>query len=307
MKEAKFIYFNGEFVEWNKASIHILSHVIQYGSGVFEGIRAYETKLGTAIFRAYDHYKRLKESMKMYRMETSETVEDYINITKELLIKNGLKSAYIRPVVYRGLGPISPNPLHAPVETAIAAFEMPNLFDEKVERGINVCVSSYRRFAPDTIPAVAKATGNYLNSQLAMMEAELNGYDEAVMLDIYGNISEGPGENIFLVKDGALFTPSLTNSILKGITRDSIIKIAGLLNIPVYEQDLPREMLYAADEVFFCGTAAEITPIVSVDRIKVGDGSVGTITRMLIGKFREIVYEGKDPFNWLEFVEAEGY
>lgn len=307
MKEAKFIYFNGAFVEWDRANIHIMAHVIQYGSGVFEGIRAYETKFGTAIFRAYDHYKRLKESMRMYRMETKETIEDYIRITKDLLIKNQLKSAYIRPVVYRGLGPISPNPLHAPVETVIAAFEMPNLFDGKVEKGINVCVSSYRRFAPDTIPPLAKATGNYLNSQLAMMEAELNGFDEAVMLDVNGNIAEGPGENIFLVKDGVLYTPSITSSILKGITRDSIIKIAGLLNIPVYEQDLPREMLYAADEVFFCGTAAEITPIVSVDKIKVGDGSVGKITRMLIDKFREIVYEGKDPFNFLEFVETEGY
>jgi len=307
MKEAKFIYFNGAFVEWDRANIHIMAHVIQYGSGVFEGIRAYETKFGTAIFRAYDHYKRLKESMRMYRMETKETIEDYIRITKDLLIKNQLKSAYIRPVVYRGLGPISPNPLHAPVETAIAAFEMPNLFDGKVEKGINVCVSSYRRFAPDTIPPLAKATGNYLNSQLAMIEAELNGFDEAVMLDVNGNIAEGPGENIFLVKDGVLYTPSITSSILKGITRDSIIKIAGLLNIPVYEQDLPREMLYAADEIFFCGTAAEITPIVSVDKIKVGDGSVGKITRMLIDKFREIVYEGKDPFNFLEFVETEGY
>jgi len=307
MKEAKFIYFNGAFVEWDRANIHIMAHVIQYGSGVFEGIRAYETKFGTAIFRAYDHYKRLKESMRMYRMETKETIEDYIRITKDLLIKNQLKSAYIRPVVYRGLGPISPNPLHAPVETVIAAFEMPNLFDGKVEKGINVCVSSYRRFAPDTIPPLAKATGNYLNSQLAMMEAELNGFDEAVMLDVNGNIAEGPGENIFLVKDGVLYTPSITSSILKGITRDSIIKIAGLLNIPVYEQDLPREMLYAADEIFFCGTAAEITPIVSVDKIKVGDGSVGKITRMLIDKFREIVHEGKDPFNFLEFVETEGY
>jgi len=307
MVNAKFIYFNGKFVEWDKAQIHILSHVIQYGSGVFEGIRAYETKLGTAIFRAYDHYKRLKESMKMYRMETKETIEDYIEITKELLIKNELKSAYIRPVVYRGLGPISPNPLKAPIETAIAAFEMPNLFSEKSLQGIHVMVSSYRRFAPDTIPAVAKATGNYLNSQLAMMEAEENGFDEAIMLDVYGYIAEGPGENIFLVKDGVLYTPSLTSSILKGITRDSIIKIAQLLNIPVREENLPREMLYTADEIFFCGTAAEITPIVSVDKIPVNDGNVGTITRLILSKFREIVYEGKDPFNWLDFVEASGY
>jgi len=307
MLESKFIYFNGDFVSWNDAKIHILSHVIQYGSGVFEGIRAYETKLGTAIFRAYDHYKRLKESMKIYRMETKETVEDYISITKELLLRNELKSAYIRPVVYRGLGSISPNPLHAPVETAIAAFEMPNLFNEKASSGINACVSSYRRFAPDTTLALAKATGNYLNSELAMIEAEENGYDEAIMLDVFGYVAEGPGENIFLVKDGVIYTPPLGSSILKGITRDSIIKIAEYLKLMVKEQNLPREMLYIADEIFFCGTAAEITPIVSVDRIPVSDGKVGKITKLISEKFREIVIDGVDPFNWLEFVEAKAY
>lgn len=307
MLESKFIYFNGDFVSWNDAKIHILSHVIQYGSGVFEGIRAYETKLGTAIFRAYDHYRRLKESMKIYRMETKETVEDYINITKELLLKNKLKSAYIRPVVYRGLGPISPNPLHAPVETAIAAFEMPNLFNEKASYGVNVCVSSYRRFAPDTTLALAKATGNYLNSQLAMIEAEENGYDEAIMLDVFGYVAEGPGENIFLVKDGVIYTPPLGSSILKGITRDSVIKIADYLKLRVKEENLPREMLYVADEIFFCGTAAEITPIVSVDKVPIGNGKVGKITKLISEKFREIVIDGVDPFNWLEFVEAKAY
>ena len=307
MVESNYIYFNGEFVNWKDAKIHILSHVVQYGSGVFEGIRSYDTKLGTAIFRPYDHYRRLKESMKMYRMETSETIEDYISITKELLIKNDLKSAYIRPIVYRGLGPIAPNPLHASIEQAIIAFEMANLFDEKSLKGINACVSSYRRFAPDTIPAIAKATGNYLNSELATMEAEENGYDEAIMLDVEGFIAEGPGENIFLVKDGVLYTPTLTSSILKGITRDSVIKIALTLNIPVREEKLPRDMLYVADELFFCGTAAEITPIVSVDKIAVGDGTIGQITKLILGKFKEIVNDGYDPFNWLEFVGTVGY
>ena len=307
MVESNYIYFNGEFVNWKDAKIHILSHVVQYGSGVFEGIRSYDTKLGTEIFRPYDHYRRLKESMKMYRMETSETIEDYISITKELLIKNDLKSAYIRPIVYRGLGPIAPNPLHASIEQAIIAFEMANLFDEKSLKGINACVSSYRRFAPDTIPAIAKATGNYLNSELATMEAEENGYDEAIMLDVEGFIAEGPGENIFLVKDGVLYTPTLTSSILKGITRDSVIKIALTLNIPVREEKLPRDMLYVADELFFCGTAAEITPIVSVDKIAVGDGTIGQITKLILGKFKEIVNDGYDPFNWLEFVGTVGY
>ncbi len=303
--EAKYIYFNGEFVPWNDAKIHVLSHVVQYGSGVFEGIRCYSTKNGPAIFRGYGHYKRLKESMKTYRMDIKESVEELIQITKELILKNDLKDAYIRPVVYRGLGEISPNPLHAPIEIAIAAFSMGKIFEEKEDEGINIMVSSWRRFAPDTIPTLAKATGNYLNSELAMIEAEESGFDEAVMLDIFGFVAEGPGENIFLVKDGTLYTPTITSSILKGITRDSVTKIALRLGIPVREEHMPREMLYTVDEAFFSGTAAEITPIVSIDKIPVGNGKVGDVTRLIKGEFKKIT-QGDDPFGWLEYVEFEG-
>ncbi|MGC8722187.1 MAG: branched-chain-amino-acid transaminase [Caldisericaceae bacterium] len=303
--EAKYIYFKGEFVPWNDAKIHILSHVVQYGSGVFEGIRCYNTKNGPAIFRAYDHYKRLQESMKSYRMEIPETIEDLIQITKELLIKNDLKDAYIRPIVYRGLGEISPNPLPVKVELSIAAFAMGGLFEESEDKGVNVMVSSWRRFAPDTLPSLAKATGNYLNSELAMIEAEENGFDEAIMLDIYGFVAEGPGENVFVVKDSTLYTPTVTSSILKGITRDSVNKIAEKLGIKVVEEHMPREMLYAADEAFFSGTAAEITPIVSVDRRKIGTGKLGEITKRIRDEFRKVTYAGEDPFDWLEYVDFE--
>jgi branched-chain amino acid aminotransferase len=304
--EAKYIYFNGDFVPWNDAKIHILSHVVQYGSGVFEGIRCYNTKNGPAIFRGYDHYKRLKESMKAYRMEITESVEDLIRITKDLLIKNDLKDAYIRPIVYRGLGSISPNPLPVKVELSIAAFSMEGLFKGYDDKGINIMVSSWRHFAPDTLPALSKATGNYLNSELAMIEAEENGFDEAVMLDISGYIAEGPGENIFIVKDGVMFTPTVTSSILKGITRDSVNKIAEKIGIKVKEEHVPREMLYAADEAFFSGTFTGITPIVSVDRKPVGDGKVGNVTRHLSDQFKKITRDGNDPFNWLEYVDFQG-
>jgi branched-chain amino acid aminotransferase len=303
--EAKYIYFNGDFVPWNDAKIHILSHVVQYGSGVFEGIRCYNTKKGPAIFRVYDHYKRLQESMKAYRMEIPETVEDLIRITKDLLIKNDLKDAYIRPLVYRGLGGISPNPLPVKIELSIAAFSTGGLFEVDEGKGINIIVSSWRRFAPDTLPSLAKATGNYLNSELAMIEAEENGFDEAVMLDIYGFVAEGPGENIFLVKDNTLYTPTVTSSILKGITRDSVNKIAERLGIKVVEEHMPREMLYTVDEAFFAGTAAEITPIVSIDRRKIGNGKVGELTRRISEEFKEITHEGNDPFDWLEYVDFE--
>ena len=306
MEEAKFIFMDGNFVEWKDAKIHVLSHVVQYGSGVFEGIRTYETKNGPAIFRAYDHYKRLKESMKTYRMEISQTIEELISITKEIILKNELKSAYIRPVVYRGYGAISPNPLGAPVHITIAAFPLPTLFGESASKGINIMVSSWRKFAPDTIPSLAKANGNYLNSGLAIIEAKENSFDEAVMLDFFGFVAEGPGENIFLVKDRILYTPSITSSILKGITRDSVIKIASSLGIRIVEERIPRDLLYAADELFFCGTAAEITPIASVDRIPVGNGEIGEITKRISEEFKEITTGAKDPFNWLEYVEFAG-
>ncbi len=302
-REAKYIYFNGKFVNWGDAKIHILSHVVQYGSGVFEGIRCYETKKGPAIFRGVDHYKRFKNSMRIYRMAIDKSPEELEDITKELLVKNELKAAYIRPVAYRGYGEIAPNPEKLKTEVAIAAFEFGKFLAENLDKGIDVMVSSWRRPAPDTVPMLAKADGNYLNSQLASMEASNYGFREAIMLDINGYVSEGPGENIFLVKDGILYTPPVGASLLKGITRDSIIKIANTLKIEVKEEFIPREMLYIADEVFFAGTAAEVTPIGSIDKVRIGDGNIGPISKKIRDTFFDIVVEGNDPYGWLDFVK----
>jgi branched-chain amino acid aminotransferase len=301
--EAKYIYFNGEFVGWEDAKIHILSHVVQYGSGVFEGIRCYGTAKGPAIFRGLDHFKRFKNSMKIYRMNIEKTPEKLEEIAKTLIVKNGLKSAYVRPVAYRGYGEIAPNPEKLKTEVAIAAFDFGEFLAGNPDKGINVMVSSWRRPAPDTIPMLAKADGNYLNSQLASMEASQYGFKEAIMLDVNGFISEGPGENIFLVKDGILYTPPVGASLLKGITRDSIMKVAKSLGIEIKEEFMPREMLYIADEVFFAGTAAEVTPIGSVDKIPVGNGTIGTLTRKIRDTFFDIVQNGNDPYGWLDFVK----
>lgn len=303
MKEAKYIYFNRQFVDWKDAKIHILSHVVQYGSGVFEGIRCYSTKKGAAVFRGLDHFKRFKNSMKIYRMEIKENVEELENITKELLIKNELESAYIRPIVYRGYGEITPNPIKIEIKFAIAAFEREKFLEEDIDKGVDVIVSSWRRFAPDTVSIVAKASGNYLNSQLASMEASTLGFREAIMLDVNGFVSEGSAENVFIVRDGVLYTPPLAASILRGITRDSIMKIAQKLGITVKEEFMLREMLYISDEAFFTGTAAEVTPISSIDRITIGNGMIGEITRKIRDAFFDIIHNGNDPFGWLDFVK----
>ncbi|MGQ9845173.1 MAG: branched-chain amino acid transaminase [Caldisericia bacterium] len=304
IKEAKFIWMNGEFINWWEAKIHILSHVIQYGSGVFEGIRCYSTDKGPEIFRLRDHLNRLKSSAKMYRMEIPYSIDYLRDVTKELIKRNNLESAYIRPIVYRGYGTIHPDPSETPVEIAIIAFDLGKFMGEdKFNKGIEVMVSSWRKFAPDTIPSLAKADGNYLNSQLALMEAHRYGFSEAILLDYFGNVSEGTGENIFLVKKGILYTPPLSSSILEGITRDSIIKIAKDLGIEVKVEFIPREALYVADEIFLVGTAAEVTPVISVDKISLNEGKVGKISRTLQEKYLSIV-EGKedDKFGWLDYV-----
>lgn len=304
IKEAKFIWMNGEFVNWWEAKIHILSHVIQYGSGVFEGIRCYSTDKGPEIFRLKDHLNRLKSSAKIYRMEIPYSTDYLKDVTKELIKRNNLESAYIRPIVYRGYGTINPDPSETPVEVSIIAFDLGKFMgEEKFNKGIEVMVSSWRKFAPDTIPSLAKADGNYLNSQLALMEAHKYGFSEAILLDYFGNVSEGTGENIFLVKKDILYTPPLSSSILEGITRDSIIKIAKDLGIEVKVEFIPREALYVADEIFLVGTAAEVTPVISVDKISLNEGKVGKISRMLQEKYLSIV-EGKveDKFGWLDYV-----
>lgn len=305
IKEVEFIWMDGEFVHWEDAKIHILSHVIHYGSSAYEGLRAYETPKGTAIFRLKDHLKRLFDSAKIYRMEIP-YAKDEITITiKKLIQKNKLKKCYIRPIVYRGFNELGVNPLNCSVKMAIAVWEWGKYLGiDALEKGVDVMVSSWRRVAPGTLPATAKVGANYMNSQLIKMEAIINGYIEGIALDYFGFLSEGgSGENLFLVRDGKIYTPSIDSSILIGITRDSVIKIANSLGISVIEGRIPREYIYTSDEAFFSGSAAEITPIRSVDKIVIGNGSRGPITKRIQDELLGIA-EGKrkDKFGWLEFV-----
>lgn len=299
------IWFNGEFVDWKEANIHVLSHVIHYGSSVFEGIRCYNTQNGSAIFRLREHVERLFSSGKIYRMDIPYTVEEICDAIIETIRVNELKDCYIRPVVFRGYKELGVYPLNCPIETVIAVWEWGKyLGEEAIENGVDVGVSTWRRMAPNTLPNMAKAGANYMNSQLAKMESVLNGFDEAIMMDYQGTVSEGTGENIFLVKDNVLYTPHSSLSILSGITRDSVIKIAKDLDIMVKEESIPREMLYLADEIFLTGTAAEITPVRSVDKITIGKGKRGKITEKLQKKFFGFM-EGteEDKYGWMTFID----
>lgn len=300
----EFIWFNGKLVPWNEARVHVMAHVVHYGSSFFEGIRCYETPRGPAIFRLTPHIRRLLDSARIYRTEVPYTLEQLVAAVKETVRANRLKSGYIRPVVYRGLGEIGVNPQRNPVEVAIATIEWGKyLGAEAMEQGVDVCVSSWNRFAPNTMPALSKAGGNYLNSQLIKMEALANGYAEGIALDHQGQVSEGSGENLFLVRDGVVYTPPVASSILSGITRDTVITLLGELGIPVRQEAIPREMLYIADELFFTGTAAEVTPIRSVDRIPVGQGRRGPVTAAVQAAFFGVVQgEREDRYGWLEYV-----
>lgn len=304
MQPMEFIWFNGKLVPWNEARIHVMAHVVHYGSSFFEGIRCYETPRGPAIFRLTPHIRRLIDSARIYRTEAPYTLEQLVAAVKETVRANRLRAGYIRPVVYRGLGEIGVNPQRNPVEVAIATIEWGRyLGAEAMEQGVDVCVASWRRFAPNTLPALSKAGGNYLNSQLIKMEALANGYAEGIALDHQGQVSEGSGENLFLVRDGVVYTPPVASSILSGITRDTVITLLGELGIPVREEAIPREMLYIADELFFTGTAAEVTPIRSVDRIPVGQGRRGPITAAVQAAFFGVVQgEREDRYGWLEYV-----
>jgi branched-chain amino acid aminotransferase len=299
------IWHNGRFINWADATIHVLSHVVHYGSSVFEGIRCYETPSGPAIFRLNDHVRRMVDSAKIYRMEDiGFSLDQLADATVELVRVNRLSSCYIRPVVFRGFGAMGVDARKNPIETYIACWEWGKyLGDEALTGGVNVCVSSWMRMAPNTFPALSKAGGNYLNSQLIRMEANVNGYDEGIALDAAGYVSEGSGENIFVVRDNKIYTPPLGNSILPGITRDSVMQLCGDLGIPVIESLVPRESLYIADEVFFAGTAAEITPVRSVDKITIGRGYRGPITEKLQNAFFSIV-NGTEPdrYGWLTAV-----
>jgi branched-chain amino acid aminotransferase len=307
IKATQSIWFNGKLVPWEKATVHVLTHALHYGSSVFEGIRAYETPKGVCIFRLTDHTRRLFDSARIYRIEIPYTEEQINAACKAVVAVNGLtKGAYLRPLVFRGYGEIGVTPkVDPPTEVAIAAMEWgAYLGVEGLENGVDVCVSSWQRVAPNTIPALAKAGGNYLSSQLIGLEARRLGFAEGIGLSPDGLVSEGAGENLFLIRDGVIYTPTLAASILGGLTRDTVLRLARERGLEVRETSIPREMLYLADELFFTGTAAEITPVRSVDRIKVGAGKRGPITESLQKAFFGL-FEGRttDKWGWLEYVD----
>lgn len=300
------IWHNGRLVKWDDAKIHVLSHVVSYGSSVFEGLRCYETASGPAIFRLREHMRRLLDSAKIYRIDVPYTIDQLCEASVEVVSVNGLQSCYIRPIVLRGYGDIGVHGTKCPTETYLACWEWGKyLGEDALAQGADVCISSWQRLAPNTLPALAKAGANYMNSQLIRMEAQVNGYVEGIALDHNGSVSEGSGENIFVVRDGKLLTPSLAASVLPGITRDSVLKICEQIGVPVVETGIPRELLYIADEVFFSGTAAEITPIRSVDRITIGHGRRGPVTERIQREFFGIVRGTvEDRFGWLTPVPA---
>jgi branched-chain amino acid aminotransferase len=307
VKKADKIWHNGKLIPWEQATIHVLSHVVNYGSAVFEGIRCYaQAKGGAAIFRAREHAQRLLDSAKIYRIDVDYTTEDLVSAMTELIKVNRVVPCYIRPIVLRGYGEVGVNPLNSPTEVYIANYEWGKYLGHGDEDGVDVCVSSWTRMAPNTLPAMSKSAANYMNSQLIKMEAIMNGYVEGIALDVNGYVSEGSGENLFVVHQGRLLTAPLGNSVLPGITRDSVIKLAREQGLNVVEQMIPREMLYIADEVFFTGTAAEITPVRSVDKISVGKGGLGPITRALQKDFFGIVRgNAPDRFGWLTAVPVD--
>jgi len=298
------VWKDGEFIDWKDATVHVASHVMHYGSSIFEGIRCYKTKNGSAIFRLSDHMKRFINSSTIYRMDIPFSLEELNKACKETVKINQLNEAYIRPLVYRGYHSLGVDPSKCPVEVVILAWKWgAYLGPEALEIGVDVRVASWNRLAPNTMPALAKSGANYMNSQLIKMEAQADGYKEGIALNRDGTISEGSGENIFVVSNGMLYTPPLSDSILPGITRASIIQIAEDFDIKVVEQSIPREMLYIADEVFFTGTAAEVTPIKSVDHVQIGKGKRGPITKKVQERFFNILKGNEeDLYHWLDYL-----
>lgn len=305
----KLIWMNGQMVPWEKATVHVMSHALHYGSSVFEGIRMYSTPDGPKIFRLTDHMRRLYDSARIYRMPIPYGLDELINVCKQVCVANELtRGAYIRPLAMRGYGEIglAPKPDH-PVDVAIAAWEWgAYLGADGLEQGVDVCVSSWQRVAPNTIPALAKSGGNYLSSQLISTEAKRLGFTEGIALSTDGTVSEGAGENLFIIRDGRILTPPSAASILTGITRDTVMKLAAQLGYTVVEQSIPREALYLADELFFTGTAAEITPIRSVDKMQIGAGKRGPITTELQAAFFGL-FQGttEDQHGWLEGLDED--
>lgn len=302
--KTEYIWMNGKMVKWDEAQIHVLSHVVHYGSSVFEGIRVYKTPQGPACFRLCEHSERLLNSAKIYRMPMAWTADEIDQAILDIIGINNLEECYVRPVAYRGYNSLGVDPTPCPVDLTIAAWPWGEyLGAEALEKGVSVCVSSWNRIAPNTMPAMAKAGANYMNSQLIKQEALAHGYSEGIALDVYGNVSEGSGENVFLVRKGVLVTPTFSASILPGITRRSVIRMAEDMDIKVIEQNVPREALYLAEEVFFTGSAAEITPISRIDNIVIGEGGAGPITKRLQKAFFGIVKgEAEDKYGWLTHV-----
>lgn len=307
MKKNEWIWHNGKLVPWEQAQVHVLTHALHYGSSVFEGIRVYATPSGSMIFRLQAHTRRMLESAKIHRIRVPYSASEIDGACREVIVRNNLlEGAYIRPVIFRGYGEIglAPSPQH-PVDVAVAAWKWgAYLGADGLEKGVDVCVSSWQRIAPNTIPALAKAGGNYLSSTLISLEARERGFAEGIALATDGTVSEGAGENLFAVRDGVIYTPPATASILTGITRHTVMTLAADLGIRVVEQSMPREMLYIADEIFLTGTAAEITPVRSVDRLEVGNGTRGPITKQLQDAFFGL-FNGRtvDKWGWLEPVD----
>ena len=295
------VWMDGELLAWEDATVHVMSHVLHYGSSVFEGVRCYKTPRGPAIFRLREHVRRLFDSARIYRMKPEWDEAEFAAAMKETVRANRFQACYIRPLVYRGLGTPGVNPLGSPVCSAIVCWDWGEyLGDQSAEHGVEACISSWSRMAPNTIPALAKASANYMNSQLIKLEAVSNGYSEGIALDSRGYLSEGSGENVFVVRDGVVRTPPLAASVLPGITRDAVITLLRDEGVPVREEDIPREAIYIADEAFFTGTATEIVPIKSVDRVPIGGGSAGPITRRIQKLFLGIVRgEVEDRHAWL--------
>ena len=307
LTQTEWIWRDGEFVRWQDATVHVLAHSLQFGSSAFEGIRCYGTPRGPAIFRLEDHLQRLLDSCKIYRMDVKYSIDELVTACCDLVDRNGLDACYLRPMVIRGYGASGMVPFDSPVEVFLPCWPWGAYLGEgALENGVDACVASWHRMAPNTIPAMAKVAGNYLNGQLIKMEALRNGFAEGIGLAPDGMLSEGSGQNLFIVHRGTLYTPTVNGTLLHGITRNSIITLARDAGIPVREQELPREMLYTADEVFLSGTASEVTPVRSVDRITIGSGRRGPITTQIQQRFLDLVRgAGEDPYGWLTYVRAE--
>lgn len=304
LTKTDWIWKDGSFVRWDDCQVHVLAHSMQFGSSIFEGIRCYATPRGPAVFRLREHMTRFVNSAKVYRMDLAYSVDDLVLANRALVAKNGLDACYLRPMAIRGYGAAGMVPFASPVEVYLPCWPWGTYLGEgALENGVDVCVSTWQRVAPNTIPAMAKVAGNYLGGQLIKMEALANGFAEAIALDTGGRVSEGSGQNVFLVRNGALYTPPVDGSLLPGITRDTVISLANDAGIPVHVEAIAREALYMADELFFSGTAAEITPVRSVDRITVGAGKPGPVTQRLQAAFKDITHgTAPDTHGWLTYV-----